>query len=80
LRNAQEGQSLKDKVLNMTQELTINQRFESLLPPLSTEELALLDSSIRIDGVRDPIVVWGNAIIDGHHRYKIAVKHGMPCF
>ena len=55
--------------------LTINERFENLLPPLSAEELALLEASIRADGVREPVVIWNNIIIDGHNRYKIATRY-----
>lgn len=46
--------------------------FIDFLPPLTTEELAALKASIRVDGIHDPIAVdeEGN-ILDGHHRYKI---------
>jgi hypothetical protein len=52
-------------------ELTVDPEFRSLIPPLSTEELQGLERSILDEGVRDPVVVWGNTIVDGHNRHDI---------
>lgn len=44
-----------------------------LLPPLSSSEFAILERSIRKDGVKEPITVLPDGhIIDGHHRWSIA--------
>ena len=58
-------------------ELVINPNFQNLIPPLSLEELSALEASIKQDGCRDPLVVWHNTIIDGHHRYTICNKYGI---
>jgi N6-adenosine-specific RNA methylase IME4 len=58
-------------------ELIINPEFQNLIPPLSSEELSLLEVSLKYEGCRDPLVVWNNTIIDGHHRYAICIKHGI---
>lgn len=58
-------------------ELAINQTFQNLIPPLSPEELSALEASLKHEGCRDPLVVWNNTIIDGHHRYAICTKHGI---
>jgi len=58
--------------------LTINERFENLLPPLSAEEFATLDRCIRTEGIRDPIVHWAGTIVDGHNRYRIATAYNLP--
>lgn len=58
-------------------QLLINPNFQNLIPPLSLEELSALEASIKQDGCRDPLVVWHNTIIDGHHRYAICTKHGI---
>ena len=58
-------------------ELAINQNFQNLIPPLSPEELSALEASLKHEGCRDPLVVWHNTIIDGHHRYGICSKHGI---
>lgn len=60
-------------------ELVIFPEIEDLLYPLKPEELANLDTSIREEGVRDPLFIWKredeDILIDGHHRYAIAKKH-----
>ena len=58
--------------------LLIDQEFKRLLPELSSAELAQLEANILSDGCRDPIVVWNNTIVDGHHRYEICKKHRLP--
>lgn len=50
------------------------------LPPLSREEYAALEQSIKEYGVQTPIVVdERGVIIDGHHRDKIAEDLGIDC-
>lgn len=58
-------------------ELVINPDFEKLIPPLAAEEFEQLEKNILAEGVRDPLVVWNDVIIDGHNRYKIATKHNL---
>jgi hypothetical protein len=58
-------------------ELAINPEFQNLIPSLSPEELSSLEASLKHEGCRDPLVVWHNTIIDGHHRYGICSKHGI---
>ena len=40
--------------------------------------LTALETSILKEGVRDAIVTWNDFIIDGHNRYEIATRHGLP--
>lgn len=57
-------------------QLTIDPEFRDKIPPLSEDEFSKLEQNILEDGeVREPLVVWHNTIIDGHHRYKIVQKH-----
>jgi len=58
-------------------QLLINSNFQNLIPPLSLEELSALEANIKQDGCRDPLIVWNNIIIDGHHRYAICNKYGI---
>ena len=53
----------------------IDPEFKRLLPELSETELEYLEANIIQDGCRDPIVVWNNTIVDGHHRYEICRRH-----
>lgn len=58
--------------------LIVDTEFKELIPPLSDDEKNQLEENILREGVRDPIVVWNGIIIDGHNRYEIAQKHGLP--
>ena len=56
-----------------------DKEFESLIPPLSSEEFAQLEENCVKDGIRDPLVVWespdGDILVDGHNRWKISTSH-----
>lgn len=58
--------------------MKIDAEFQSLIPPLTYEEKKMLEESILNEGCRDAIVLWGDTIIDGHNRYEICTKHGIP--
>ena len=58
--------------------MKIDVEFQSLIPPLTYEEKKMLEESILSEGCRDAIVVWNDTIIDGHNRYEICKKHGIP--
>lgn len=59
--------------------ITVDKEFESMIPPLSSEEFAQLEENCVKDGIRDPLVVWelpnGDILVDGHNRWKISAKH-----
>lgn len=61
-------------------EIKIDPEFQSLIPPLSSDEYRDLENSILREGCRDPIVVWQEEqiLIDGHNRFSICSKHGLP--
>ncbi len=64
--------------MKVTRELTIDPEFRDKIPPLSEDEFQKLEQNILEDGeVREPLVVWHNTIIDGHHRWKIIQKHNL---
>lgn len=58
--------------------MKIDVEFKSLIPPLTYEEKKMLEESILNEGCRDAIVLWDDTIIDGHNRYEICTKHGIP--
>ena len=58
--------------------LIIDNDFKNLIPPLTDDEFAQLEKNILRDGIRDPLVVWKNTLIDGHNRHKIAQQHNLP--
>lgn len=53
-------------------------KYQSIIPPLTAEEYAQLEQNILVDGIREPLVMWGDVLIDGHNRYSIAQKHKLP--
>ena len=57
--------------------MRIKKEYKTLIPPLSPEEYQYLEENILKDGVREPLVVWGDILIDGHNRYEICQKHGI---
>ena len=56
----------------------VNDTFKNLIPPLSTDEYTALEASILKEGVREPIILWGDFIVDGHNRFEIATRRGLP--
>ena len=58
-------------------DVTINPKFESLIPKLSDDEFKQLEENILRDGITEPLAVWNGTLIDGHNRYKLAKKHGL---
>lgn len=60
----------------MIDNLKINPEFELLIPALIDDEFELLEKNIVLEGeIYTPIFVWNGYIIDGHHRYRILLKH-----
>ena len=50
-----------------------------LLPPLTGEQLAALETDLLANGCYSPIIVNEDmAVIDGHHRRELCEKHGIP--
>lgn len=62
----------------MTPILQIDQEFKSIIPPLSKSEHFLLEESLKHDGCREPICLWNGVIVDGHNRYEICARLGIP--
>jgi hypothetical protein len=57
--------------------LIIDPEFRALIPPLTVEERQQLEENLKMDGCRDPLVVWQGVLLDGHHRYEICTVHGI---
>lgn len=62
----------------MPKEILIDSEFQSLIPPLSTDEHERLEKSILEEGCRDALILWGNTLVDGHNRYEICTRHEIP--
>jgi hypothetical protein len=53
----------------------IDPKFRDLIPALSEDEYAQLEKNIIAEGCRDPLIVWGGILIDGHNRHDICQKN-----
>ena len=61
----------------MLEQLKIDPEFEKVIPPLTKDEYHQLEENILDDGrIMMPIAVWGDIIVDGHNRYRIAREYG----
>ena len=58
--------------------IIINEELRSFIDPLTPVEYAALERSLQTEGCRDALVLWRDVLIDGHNRYDICQKHGIP--
>lgn len=58
--------------------ITVNDELRAYIDPLTPEEHQALERSILAEGCRDALVLWGDVLVDGHNRYGICQKHGLP--
>jgi len=58
--------------------ITVNENLLAYIDPLTPEEHDALERSILAEGCRDALVLWGDVLVDGHNRYGICSKHGIP--
>ena len=58
--------------------LKIDPEFKGLIKQLQTKEYLQLESNILMDGCREAIITWNGIIVDGHNRYEICTRHGIP--
>ncbi len=59
-------------------DIVVNEELKAYIDPLTPDEHEALERSILAEGCRDALVLWGNVLIDGHNRYGICSKHGIP--
>ncbi|AGU50960.1 hypothetical protein VAPA_1c38780 [Variovorax paradoxus B4] len=58
--------------------IVVNEELKAYIDPLTPEEHEALERSILTEGCRDALVLWGDVLVDGHNRYGICQKHGLP--
>jgi ribosomal protein S13 len=57
--------------------IIIDEEFKFFLPELENEAFVRLEKDLIENGCRDALVLWGDILIDGHHRYKICTMHDL---
>ncbi|SFO04968.1 hypothetical protein SAMN05443579_101443 [Variovorax sp. PDC80] len=58
--------------------IVVNEELKAYIDPLTPEEHEALERSILTEGCRDALVLWGDVLVDGHNRYAICQRHGLP--
>ena len=78
------GGALANKVSeedDVRNKIVIRENLRLLIPPLSLEEINQLESNIKTEGVREPLIIWPfeneYVLVDGHNRYSICKKLGL---
>jgi hypothetical protein len=57
----------------------VEPRLEQLIPPLTDEQFKQLEDNLKeAGGPIQPLWLWGEVLVDGHHRFKICRTHGLP--
>ena len=59
-------------------DIVVKEELKAYIDPLTTDEHDALERSILAEGCRDALVLWGDVLVDGHNRYAICQKHGLP--
>jgi hypothetical protein len=58
--------------------IQIHPEFRSLIGPLTQEERQQLEANLIAEGCRDPLVTWNGILLDGHNRFEICERLGIP--
>ncbi|MDP2256020.1 MAG: hypothetical protein Q8K05_08200 [Polaromonas sp.] len=58
--------------------ITVNEELLAYIDPLTPDEHEALERSLLAEGCRDALVLWGEVLVDGHNRYGICSRHGIP--
>lgn len=59
--------------------IRLDRAFHALIPPLTPGERTQLEENIVAAGrATDPLVLWGDVLVDGHNRYDICRTHHLP--
>jgi len=54
-------------------------QLKHLILPLQKDEYRILEQSLIEEGVAyNALWLWGDVLVDGHHRYEICTKHNIP--
>ncbi len=61
-----------------TVNIVVQEDLKSYIDPLTPDEHDALERSLLAEGCRDALVLWGDILVDGHNRYGLCQKHGLP--
>ena len=58
--------------------IVVQEDLKTYIDPLTADEHDALERSLLAEGCRDALVLWGDILVDGHNRYGLCQKHGLP--
>ncbi len=58
--------------------IQIHPEFRALIGPPTKEERQQLQANLVAEGCRDPLVTWNGILLDGHNRFEICERLGIP--
>lgn len=58
--------------------IVVQEDLKTYIDPLTPDEYDALERSLLAEGCRDALVLWGDILVDGHNRFGICRKHGLP--
>jgi len=58
--------------------ITVLPELQAYIDPLTPDEDEALERSLLAEGCRDALVLWGDVLVDGHNRYRLCQRHGLP--
>ena len=61
-----------------TVNIVVQEDLKTYIDPLTQDEYDSLERSLLAEGCRDALVLWGDVLVDGHNRYGLCQKHGLP--
>jgi hypothetical protein len=59
-------------------DIVVVEELKAYIDPLTPDEYEALERSLLAEGCRDALVLWGDVLVDGHNRYGLCQKHGLP--
>jgi hypothetical protein len=58
--------------------IRIDPEIQAIIPPLRAKHQENLETSLRANGCRYPLKLWGRVLLDGHKRLAICRRHRIP--
>lgn len=58
--------------------IVVDEGLKAYIDPLTPDEHDALERSLLKEGCRDALVLWGDLLVDGHNRFGLCQKHGIP--
>ena len=69
---------IEDYLGDKHQDIQLDDEFRNFFPALAGEQKAGLEQDILAHGCLTPLILSGNTLLDGYHRYDICQRHDIP--